>query len=77
MAILLRKEEFRPEVKEVVERLMEDSRFLGYLEVYAESVLDGSPQSQMDAVATLHILTKNRIANIEDALTEEYFGGGE
>jgi len=73
--IPLIKQEYRPEVKEVVERLLEDSRFEGYLTAYAEAVLDGSPSSQSDALNTLHILTKNRIGNVEADLIEEHFGG--
>lgn len=67
------KEEFRPETKEVVERLMEDSRFEGYMLELVESFLDGSRDEQVRALQAFGTLAKQRASNVEQALIEEHF----
>lgn len=72
MAFPLEKEVERPQISEVIEKLLEDNRAMDALESFALTVLDGvGGRYQAEANETL-VVTLRRLLHIaEDRLVEE------
>ena len=68
MPIPARKDEYRPEVGEVISSIFDDTRIEGYLHSLAEAVLDGAPAEQAKAKDTFYTLFSQMVRKHEDRL---------